>query len=247
MEALIYGLWAAVLAAIGSFIGVCYARIPAGKQVVRGASHCDKCGRKLRAFELIPIISYLMLGGRCRSCKEKIPYSCLILELTAVVTGMIPLFLYGLTMQGFAVSIAACVLLEIAVVDYKTMEISDVANLLIGGIGIVLMCIHGTYLSSIIGLFAVSLPFLVLALLKLMGMGDVKLMAAAGIFLGFPNVLCAAFFGIVAGSFCAVIQKISNHKEWKSEIAFGPYLCMGIYIAMLFGERILSLYLSLIQ
>ena len=247
MEVLIYGLWTAALAATGSFIGVCFARIPAGEQVIRGTSHCDNCGRKLRAYELIPIISYLLLGGRCRTCKEKIPPFCLILELTTIVAGMLPLCLFGLTLQGFTVSVAACVLLEIAVVDYKTMEISDAANLLIGGIGILLMCVHGTYLSSIIGLFAVSLPFLVLALLKLMGMGDVKLMAAAGIFLGFPNVLCAAFFGIVLGSLCAIIQRITNRKEWKSEIAFGPYLCIGIYIAMLFGERILSLYLSLIQ
>ena len=247
MEILIYGVWGFGLAAIGSFIGVCYTRIPIGKQIINGPSQCDNCGKKLQAYEMIPIISYLMLGGTCHSCKKRIPRSCLILELATVVVGMVPLCLFGLTINGFAVSMAACILLEIAIIDYKTMEISDKASLLLGSIGIVLMFTRGTYLSSLIGFFAVSLPFCVLALLKLMGMGDVVLMAAAGIFLGFPNIFCAAFFGIVIGSIGAVIQKITKLKGWKSEIAFGPYLCSGIYIAMLFGEDIISQYLSMIQ
>ena len=80
-----------------------------------------------------------------------------------------------------------------------------------------------------------------------MGAGDVKLMAAVGILLGYKGVLLAAFFGIVIGSVAAVILKIKKLKGWKSEIAFGPYLCIGTYISMLFGERLLSLYLSILQ
>lgn len=246
MEILIYGVWGFGLAAIGSFIGVCYTRIPIGKQIINGPSQCDNCGKKLQAYEMIPIISYLMLGGKCHSCKKRIPRSCLILELATVVVGMVPLCLFGLTINGFAVSMAACILLEIAIIDYKTMEISDKASLLLGSIGIVLMFTRGTYLSSLIG-FCSKSTFLCISTAEVDGDGRCCVDGCGRNLLGFPNIFCAAFFGIVIGSIGAVIQKITKLKGWKSEIAFGPYLCSGIYIAMLFGEDIISQYLSMIQ
>ena len=148
-------------------------------------------------------------------------------------------------MQGVAFSIVTCVLIEIALLDYKTMEISDIASIIIAVIGLGLMIYNGTYVPSLTGAVCVSVPFQVLALLKMMGMGDVKLMAAVGLLLGIKGVLLAAFFGIIIGSFAAAIMKIKNLRGWKSEIAFGPYLCIGSYISMLFGEKLIALYLSL--
>lgn len=125
------------------------------------------------------------------------------------------------------------------------MEISDIASIIIAVIGLGLMIYNGTYVPSLTGTVCVSVPFLVLALFKMMGMGDVKLMAAVGLLLGIKGVLLAAFFGIIIGSFAAAIMKIKNLRGWKSEIAFGPYLCIGSYISMLFGEKLIALYLSL--
>ena len=79
-----------------------------------------------------------------------------------------------------------------------------------------------------------------------MGMGDVKLMAAVGLLLGYKGVLLAAFFGIVIGSIAAIVMKLRKTKGWKSEIPFGPYLCIGTYLSMLWGEWLISWYLSLL-
>lgn len=236
-----------LFACIGSFIGVCYDRIPKGEQIWKGRSHCDRCGKALHVLELIPIFSYLFLGGKCSKCKEKISFRSTAIELVTAVLGTLCLLLYGLTVQGIAYGIVSCILVEIAILDQKTMEISDLASLLIAVIGIAFMIYSGSYLPSLIGILCVSLPFIIFALCGAMGMGDVKLMAAVGILLGYKGVLLAAFVGIVVGCFAAIFLKFTNKKGWKSEMAFGPYLCVGTYISMLFGERLLSFYLALFQ
>lgn len=236
-----------LFACIGSFIGVCIQRIPQGEQIWKGRSHCDTCGKALKPLELIPIFSYLCLRGRCSKCKSKISITNIAIEIITATLGTMCLIVYGLTVQGIAYGLVTCVLIEVAFVDQKIMEISDLANLMIAAVGIVLMICKGTYLSSLIGLVCVSLPFLVFVLCRAMGMGDVKLMAAVGILLGWKGVLLAAFIGIVAGCIAALALKIANKKSWKSEMAFGPYLCVGAYVSMLFGDQMVSLYLSLLQ
>lgn len=245
MNLMIYAFAFVIFACVGSFIGVCYDRIPRGEQIFAGRSHCDMCGRTLSPWELIPIVSYVLLLGKCRKCRKHIPFTSTAIELTTAVLATGALIAHGLTVQGVAFSIVTCVLIEITLLDYRTMEISDVASLIIAAVGIGLMIYNGTYVPSLVGAVCVSLPFLVLALLKTMGMGDVKLMAAVGLLLGIKGVLLAAFFGIVIGSIAAAIMKIKNLRGWKSEIAFGPYLCIGSYISMLFGEKLIALYLSL--
>ena len=247
MDIVIYSLMFFALTCIGSFIGVCFERIPEGESIVRGRSHCESCGKVLKSYELVPIFSYLFLKGRCSKCKKKIPIRCLVIEIFTAVLGIIPLILYGVSVQGFAYCAITCILFEIALLDFKTMEISDFANLLIAIIGIVLMIYKGSYLSSLVGAVCVSIPFLVFALCGVMGYGDVKLMAAVGILLGVKGVIFAAFTGIVIGCFAAIIMKIKQTHDWKSEIAFGPYLCLGSYLSMIIGPRCIALYLSIIQ
>ncbi len=245
MNYVFYAFAFIVFACVGSFIGVCYDRIPKGEQIFVGRSHCDRCGRTLSPWELIPIISYVFLWGKCKKCRQHIPFTSTAIELVTAILATGALMAYGLTVQGFAFSIITCVLVEITLLDYKTMEISDAASLIIAIIGIGLMIYNGSYTQSLIGLFCISIPFCFLYLFKAMGMGDVKLMAAVGLLLGMKGVLLATFFGIVIGSVAAAIMKIKKSKGWKSEIAFGPYLCIGSYISMLFGEKLIALYLSL--
>ena len=245
MNFVIYAFAFVIFACVGSFIGVCYDRIPRGEQIFAGRSHCDMCGRTLSPWELIPIVSYVLLLGKCRKCRNHIPFVSTAIELITALLATGTLIEHGLTVQGVAFSIVTCVLIEITLLDYKTMEISDIASIIIAVVGLGLMIYNGTYVPSLIGAVCVSIPFLVLALLKAMGMGDVKLMAAVGLLLGIKGVLLATFFGIVIGSVAAAIMKIKNLRGWKSEIAFGPYLCIGSYISMLFGEKLIALYLSL--
>ncbi len=235
-----------IFACIGSFIGVCYDRIPKGEKIWKGRSHCDVCGRTLGVFELIPLISFLCLRGRCRKCKGKISITSTLIELSTAVIGTLMVIAYGLTVQGIVFSLTACILFEIALLDQKTMEISDIACLLIAVCGVVLMVINGSYIPSLIGMVCISLPFLIITLLGGMGMGDVKLMCAVGILLGWQQTLLAAFFGIIIGCVAALILKVKNKRGWKSEIPFGPYLCIGTYLSMLFGQQCISMYLSLL-
>lgn len=235
-----------IFACIGSFIGICHDRIPKGEKIWKGRSHCDICGRTLGVFELIPFISFLCLRGRCRKCKEKISITSTLIELATAVIATLMVIAYGLTVQGIAFGLTACILFEIALLDQKTMEISDLACLLIAVCGVVFMVVHGSYISSLIGMVCISLPFLILTLLGEMGMGDVKLMGAVGIMLGWQQTLLAAFFGIIIGSVAALILKVKNKRGWKSEIPFGPYLCIGTYLSMLIGPQCISMYLSLL-
>lgn len=235
-----------IFACIGSFIGVCYDRIPKGEKVWKGRSHCDVCGRTLGVFELIPLISFLCLRGRCRKCKGKISITSTLIEISTAVIGTLMVIVYGLTVQGIAFGLTACVLFEVAILDQKTMEISDMACLLIAVCGVVLMVASGSYISSLIGMVCISLPFLILTLLGGMGMGDVKLMCAVGILLGWQQTLLAAFFGIIIGCVAALILKVKNKRDWKSEIPFGPYLCIGTYLSMLLGQQCIEMYLSLL-
>ena len=247
MDIVIYSLIFFALTCIGSFIGVCFERIPEGESIIKGRSQCESCGKALKSYELVPLVSYLFLRGRCCKCKTKIPLRYLGIEFFTAVFGMIPLIMYGVSVQGFAYCAISCILFEIALLDFKTMEISDVASLMIGLIGIALMIYEGSYLSSLVGAVCVSVPFLVFALCGVMGYGDVKLMAAVGVLLGIKGVLFAAFAGIVIGCFAAFIMKFKKTHDWKSEIAFGPYLCIGSYLSMLIGPRCIELYLSIIQ
>ncbi len=247
MNCLIYIFAFMLLSCVGSFIGLCSDRIRRGEQIWRGRSHCDKCGKELRAFELIPIISFCILRGKCSECKMRIPFESTAIEITTALLGTSCLLMYGVTLRGFVYCIVTCILIEIAVLDFRTMEISDVAVVLIGIAGIALMVQSGEYISSLIGMVCVSVPFLIMSLCKVMGMGDVKLMAAVGILLGYKGVLVAAFFGIIIGCVAAIFMKILNQKGWKSEIAFGPYLCAGTFLSMMFGQQLLSMYLALLQ
>lgn len=241
------GIFAFVIfACIGSFIGVCYDRIPKGEKVWKGRSHCDVCGRTLGVRELIPIISFICLKGRCRKCKGKISIASTLIEIFTAVIGTLAVIVYGPTVQGIVFGFAACILFEIALLDQKTLDIADMACLLVALCGAVLTVVNGSYISSLIGMVCVSLPFLVITLLGGMGMGDVKLMCAVGILLGWQQTLLAAFFGVVIGGAAALILKISNKKGRKSEIPFGPYLCVGTYLSMLIGPQCIAVYLSLL-
>ena len=148
MNLLTYVFAFAIFACVGSFIGVCADRIPRGEQILKGRSRCDSCGKTLGALELIPIVSYLFLGGKCRHCKARIPFQSTAIELLAAALGTLSIFLFGPTVQGIAYGIVTCVLIEVAVLDFKTMEISDVASILIALVGIVLMIYHGTYMET---------------------------------------------------------------------------------------------------
>ncbi|HHU74866.1 MAG TPA: prepilin peptidase [Clostridiales bacterium] len=243
---------------IGSFLNVCIYRIPEGTSVVTERSHCMKCNRQLKWFELIPVFSYLFLGGRCRTCKTRISIQYPMIEALNGILYVLVFYLYGWNSFGeIFLSIAYCLIMSalivLSVIDLRTNIIPFGINIFILVIGLVIVLVKYFYfeksmklvLEHIIGFFAISFLLFLLFYLsrgRAIGGGDVKLMAAAGFVLGWQNVLLAFFLGCILASIIHPIRmKLSNAN---SVLAFGPYLSAGIAIAILYGQNLIHWYID---
>jgi leader peptidase (prepilin peptidase)/N-methyltransferase len=244
------------------------------------------CGAEIKRYDLIPILSYLLLRGKCRNCGAKIsPRYAIIEALTAVLFTLVFMrfdFLY----YGFLYPAIVCLFLAATIViafedlDTQTMSISVL--LWISGFAAAATVLYLlpesiyrrsarlaeltgiTLVDRIIGLFAVSVPFLLIgfvitplvyrAVMKNkgepvygFGMGDIVLMAAAGLMLGVKGVVVGAFIGIIAGAvYGMILRRMENRNlEKTAKFAFGPFLCLGITVAVFYGNTLWDAYMSL--
>lgn len=229
----------------GSFLNVCIYRIPLREDVVHSRSHCMGCGYTLKWYDLIPLLSWLSLMGRCRKCGMKLSAQYPLVELANGLLWMGLIYAKGFTITGICYCIAASSLLVLSVIDWRTYEIPSGCNLMILFSGLVNAVFHrGQWLSFGIGFSCVS-GFLLLILLasrgRAMGGGDVKLMAAAGLLLGWKQIIVAFFIGCVLASIIhLILMKIKGKGHM---LAFGPYLSLGIWFSMMWGETLIEWYL----
>jgi leader peptidase (prepilin peptidase)/N-methyltransferase len=245
MEAVTF---AGVLGAIvGSFLNVVVHRLPRHESLIAPASHCPSCGTPVRPYDNIPILSWLLLRGRCRSCSEPIsPRYPLVEALTAVLC--IGAVLTHDTAAGIALSLALIlIVVPAALIDLEHRIIPNRLSLL----GAIVAIVLGTALDPageperlIAG--AAAGGFLLLAALAYpggMGMGDVKLAGVMGLFLGravAPAILIALLAGVVVG---AVIMARKGAKAGrKTAVPFGPFLALGAIVAIYAGQPLVSLY-----
>ena len=231
---------------IGSFLNVCIYRIPLKQDIVKLPSHCMSCGRQLKWYELIPLFSFLIQGGKCRGCGTKLSVQYPIIELLNGLLYVLIYGIYGLTPQAIIFCLLASVLIVISVIDFRTYEIPLGCNIFILILGIAQVCIDLPHMSKyVIGFFAISLVLYLVWLIskgRAIGGGDIKLLAAAGLLLGWQNIILAFVLGCIIGSVIHVIRmKVQNAER---TLAFGPYLSMGVLIAALFGDELISLYLG---
>ncbi len=234
---------------------------------------CDSCGQVLKVYELIPVFGFLFAQGRCRYCGARIRSSELLSELLGGTLLVLVFFRFGssgMLAQPFALStvldISAAMTLRkmmallllflvmgllflISMIDLETMIIPNGLSL-----AMFVMGIFGVFLfpdvpwhEHLIGMMVVSLPMLLITLLipGAFGGGDVKLMAGAGLLLGWKLTLLAAFVGIIGGGIFGTILLATKKAGRKAHFAFGPFLCIGIVAAVLGGYSILSGYLTL--
>jgi len=249
--AFIYGM------VLGSFANVCIYRIPEKVSLWSPPSTCSKCGYQIKWYDNLPVISYLLLGGKCRECKTKISMQYPMVEM---FTGFLIALIYlklGLSYDVIFLSAIVVVLLTIAAIDYKTMIIPNgtvIALIVIGVLYTVARIIFPqefvlsiTWLEALIGFFAASLPLFLVAVLSKGGMGggDIKLMAAAGLFLGWKGVLVAMIVGSLIGAIVSLTLIAMKKKKRKDLIPFGPFLCLGILIAAVIGPDIIQWYTGL--
>ena len=231
---------------VGSFLNVCILRIPEGKTIVSDRSHCMTCGYQLRWYDLFPLFSYLFLRGKCRQCGQKISIQYPMIEALNGVLWVLSFLILGITWDTILVCLLISALLVLSIIDFRTYEIPFGINVCIFVLGVVRVFLHleqwETYL---IGVFAVSVVLLVIYLVtggRGIGGGDVKLMAAAGLFLGWQLIIVAFFLGCFYGSVIHILRmKISGEGR---VLAMGPYLSLGIVTAVWFGPNMIAWYLS---
>ena len=220
---------------VGSFCNVLIYRIPKGEEFVKTPSHCMTCGHELKWYELIPLLSWLMQRGKCRACGVKLSPQYPIVE--ALNGGM--WLLAGILFRGQWLTVGLyCILFSmlmvLSVIDWREFIIPNGINLVIFLLGVVrLVTDLENWLLYVIGMVSVSGVFLLLHILtggNGLGMGDVKLVAGAGLLLGWPKMLLAVMVGSVAG---ALIHTIRMKGGAGRRLAFGPYLAGGIWFSAL--------------
>lgn len=232
---------------VGSFLNVLIYRIPLEQEFVKTPSHCMSCGHPLKWYELIPVFSWVAQGGKCRSCGVRLSAQYPIVE---ALNGSMWL-LTAVLFKGDWMTVALycglfSMLLVLSVIDWRTYIIPNGINLTIFVLGLVRLATDfANWPAYIIGMASVSLVFLLLHILtggNGLGMGDVKLVAAAGLLLGWPKMILAVLVGSVSG---AVIHSIRMKGGAGHKLAFGPYLAAGIWFSALVGQPLISAYLSL--
>ena len=232
---------------VGSFLNVLIYRLPKEEEFVRTPSHCMTCGHELKWYELFPVFSWLAQGGKCRACGVKLSAQYPIVEALNGTMWLLTAILY----QGDWLTVGLycalfSLLLVVTVIDWRTFTIPNGLNLAILILGVIrLVTDLPNWPLYIIGMFSVSLVFLLLHILTGgagLGMGDVKLMAAAGLLLGWPRMILTVLIGSISG---AIIHSVRMKRGAGRKLAFGPYLAAGVWISALFGNQILTAYLSL--
>ncbi|MCF8722072.1 leader peptidase (prepilin peptidase)/N-methyltransferase [Nitrospina gracilis] len=237
---------------IGSFCNVCIARLPRKESVAFPASHCPHCKTPIRKRDNIPVLSYLILGGRCRKCKERISPVYPAVELVTALLWAGVLYKFGFTWTSAIFAIVMPTLVIITVIDIQHQIIPDKITLP----GIAFGLVAGTYLNgfmdSLIGLVVGGGLFLFLAEVYFkvrgamgMGGGDIKYIAAAGALLGWAQVLLVIFLGAISGALFGALGMTTKKLNFLSRIPFGPFLALATVISIFFGDDILGLYLSL--
>ena len=232
---------------IGSFLNVCIYRIPKGESLIP-SSHCMSCNHKLRWYDLFPLFSYLLLKGRCRYCKEKVSAQYPAIEALNGILYIIVFMANGFNLHSVLYCLMTSALLVISVIDERTFEIPPVLNIFIFVLGI-FVCIldYPNIAEHLIGMVCVSLALYLLYLFSggaAIGGGDVKLMGAAGLVLGWKLIILAFFVGCIIGSFCHVIRMRVSKAEHM--LAMGPYLSLGIWICALWGNDMIAWYIGLL-
>ena len=232
---------------IGSFLNVCIYRIPKKENIVTTRSHCMSCGYQLRWYDLIPLFSWLALGGRCRKCKAKISVQYPAIEALSGVLYLIVFLCYGVSIETLLYCLMASALLALSVIDFRTFEIPLGFNVFIAVLGLVRVLTDLTnWREYAVGFFAVSVVLYIIYVLtkgRGIGGGDIKLMAASGLLLGWKCNILAFLLGCIIGSVIHLLRMRFTNAE--RVLALGPYLSIGIYISALWGTRLIDWYLSL--
>lgn len=239
---------------VGSFLNVVIYRVPLAMSLATPASHCPKCGRKIKWYDNIPVISYIILGGKCRSCKEKISFRYTAVEILNALLWLLSVYVFhDNAVYAVIAMIVSSVSICVFFIDIEHMIIPDRFHFITLPFAILsIFCdTEYDYVSHLIGFGAAAIIFIGIALIgkawlkkDALGGGDVKLLIVYGLLLGWQKLLLTVLIASISGSVFMIIKKIKE-KESR-EIPFAPFLVAGLIISLFFGNVIIDFYTSLI-
>ena len=247
-EVLVIAFASLLGAIIGSFLNVCILRLPSGQSIVRPPSRCPQCGAGVRWFDNIPVLSWIVLRGRCRHCQNPISIQYPLIELATAAIWGVSAAKYGYELEALRTALFFTILLGIAMTDAREYIIPDEFSL--GGLvlGLLLSGIHGIrgLKPALIGATVGFVTLWLIAAIgkrafrkEAMGGGDIKMMAMVGAFVGWQGVFLTIFLGSVVGTLIfgplALIGK-------KKDVPFGIFLALGAAVTYLFGADLLDWY-----
>ena len=239
-------------AAIGSFLNVLIIRIPQGISIVYPSSHCPKCGHAIRFYDNIPIISYIILRGRCRDCHEKISLRYPLVEILTAIMSLLLFWKFGLSLKYMFSFVFSCTLIVITFVDFDHQIIPDIITLpgipMFALIAVLFMNVPwmDAVLGIIIGggcLYAVAVGYELITKREGMGGGDIKLLAMLGGFLGWKSIFFIVFVSSLLGALVGVSMMIAKGQNMKYAVPFGPFLSIAAVAYIFFGQYVMMLFL----
>ena len=234
---------------VGSFLNVCIYRLPRRESIAFPASHCPTCGAHIRPWDNVPVLAWLWLRGRCRDCHAPISWRYPLVEaVNGAAYGAIAVR-YGLSWEAVAVAAFVSALLVVTLIDLDYQIIPDRISL--PGIPLAWLAAVGlgslTWLDATLGALLPAGLFLAVFFLSRggMGLGDVKLVAMIGAFLGWQLALLTILAAAISGSLVGVAMMLFQGKGRKTAVPFGPFLSLGAVVSLAWGAQILRWYLTL--
>ena len=237
--------------AVGSFLNVVIFRFPEMKGILSGRSKCPRCKKPIAAYDLIPILSFLLLWGRCRYCRKRISLQYPIVELTTGLLFLAFARVFGLSWMLVTYLIIGALSILIFVSDVKYLEIPEVFSWLLLIMAMIAAIVSGTFsLSSFLlcGLVGGGILGILVGISdeRWMGSGDIKIGLAFGFLFGFYKALLFLFLAFVIGALVGILLMIVKKKGMKSEIAFSPFLIIAAIVAIFWGDYLVNLYLKFV-
>lgn len=237
-------------AVVGSFINVVADRLPEGKSIISPPSGCPSCKRRLAIKDLFPILSYLLLKGRCRYCRASIPIRLFLVESSTAAIFVCLFWYYGISWNLGIVALYCCLFIVLLITDLEHNILPN--KIVLPGMAIAFMLalaaesvpsiaqpgLKSAAIGGAIGFSLLCLPALISR--QGMGWGDVKLAGLIGLVTGFPLVFLAMFLAMVSGGLAASIMLLLKVKGRKDMIPFGPFLSVATMVTLLWGNDLLK-------
>jgi leader peptidase (prepilin peptidase)/N-methyltransferase len=261
---ILLGVYAAVLGLIvGSYLNVLIFRLPLGISTVTPRSRCPRCGTPIRALDNVPVLSYLALGGRCRHCGARISWRYPAVEAATSLLFLACFLRFGISLQAPVAALFCALLLALAMIDYDHMILPDKLTYSGVALGVLLQpfvpwaglwegpwgAMAGGVLGALLGsgiLLAVWTAWYLIRREEGMGLGDAKMLAAIGAFLGWKGVLVSLFFAALSGAVVGLALMAIQGTDLKTKLPFGTFLAFGGLLALFAGEPIVRAYAQLL-